>query len=106
MTNPDLTPPTIRCGVFRWIGLFLNGSILAGISFAYPTLSTASPSLFTGNTAWLILTLWGIVLVVHVGIVVLLEIREGFIIGRKQRAYDRAIGDYNRQKIKQRLEAS
>ena len=105
MTNPDLTPPNIRRGVFRWIGLFLNGSILAGIAFAYPQLSTSSPALFTGNTAWLILTAWGIFLIIHVVVVCFLELRENNIIGRKQRAYERALGDYNRQKIKQRLEA-
>lgn len=97
------TPPKIRRGYMRWVLLLLNGGVLAGICFTYPILSRSAPDVFTGNTAWLGLTLWGGILTFHVGLVVLLEMREGLIIRRKQRTYQQTVAEYNRQKIKQRL---
>lgn len=103
MTYQPPAPPKIRRGYFRWLFLLLNGGILAGIIFLYPTLSQSAPELFTGNTAWLGLTLWGMILMIHVGLVLLLEVREGVVITRKQRAYEHTLAEYNRQKIKDRL---
>ncbi|MCL4256066.1 MAG: hypothetical protein KJ043_20080 [Anaerolineae bacterium] len=103
MTYQPPAPPKIRRGYFRWVLLLLNGGVLAGIVFLYPTLSQSAPQLFTGNTAWFGLTLWGMILMIHVGLVLLLELREGVVISRKQRAYEQILAEYNRQKIKQRL---
>jgi hypothetical protein len=103
MTYHPPTPPKIRRGYLRWLLLLLNAGILAGVCFAYPALSQSAPQLFTGNTAWLVLTLWGIALMVHLGFVLLLEVSEGFFIARKQRTYQHRLAEYNRQRIKNRL---
>ncbi|PJF29401.1 MAG: hypothetical protein CUN52_08555 [Phototrophicales bacterium] len=102
MTYHPPTPPKIRRGYLRWLLLLFNAGILAGICFAYPALSQSAPHL-SGNTARLVLMLWGIALMVHLGFVLFLEVSEGLFIARKQRIYQHRLAEYNRQRIKNRL---
>lgn len=105
MASGTPPPPHTQRGIWRWILLLANGGILGIVALAYPQLSASAPAVFTGNTTWLILTLWGGLVILHLGVVLLLELREGYLIRRKLRTYERELGAYNRQKIKQRLES-
>lgn len=100
MTPPPSTPNIRRTSV-RWLLLLVHGGIFASIIFAYPTLFTTAPD----STLWLILSAWGIVVVIHLLLVCLLEIREGIRIYTQKSAYRNAQSAYQRQKIKERLES-
>jgi hypothetical protein len=84
--TPDFQPkpPLRRRSILRWIPLFIHALLFALVILAEPMLRT-SLSTAANNVLWLLLLLWGLLLVVHLLIVSLLELREGVIIARRHR---------------------
>lgn len=80
--------PTVqRRSVIRWILLALHAVPFAVLVFAYPQLLERYPDILGANLARLLISGWGVFLVIHLLLVCLLEFRENVVFARKQRRW-------------------
>ena len=93
-------PSVHRRGIIRWILLALNAIPFAVIVFAYPQLRTQFPQFFDDNLARLAIPVWGAVLVIHLLLVCLLEVRENVIYARRHRQRMKDFREYVRRRVR------
>lgn len=78
-------PDTRRRGIIRWILLALNAFPFAGLIAAYPMLLTAYPDILIDNRVRLAIQAWAAVILLHLLVVCMLEVRENIISARRAR---------------------
>jgi hypothetical protein len=99
-------PPRAKRGILRWILLFFHALPFVGLVFAYSTLAESAPAIFSGSLPWLIILIWAIVLLAHLLLVILLELREGIVFSfreRRRRKHYEAMHNENLERQKSRV---
>lgn len=98
MTNYPI-PGRHRRGIVRWLLMLLHALIFAVFIFAYPQLATRLPDFLMGNLPWLAIQVWAGIVLLHLLLVCLLELSEGWRYFRTERRQRRAFEEYQaRQK--------
>lgn len=87
MSEPDFfpTPSSPERGIVRWLWLAFHAILFAGVVFGYPWLLDTFPEIFASNIVWMGLPVWCGLLLLHLVLVALIDVREGFIHGRRER---------------------
>jgi hypothetical protein len=101
MSDLDFYPAPAPSGrsILRWLILFTHAVLFGVFIYAYPSLSDSIDGL-NSNLARMAILVWGGTLVLHVVLITLWDIIEGFIHKRKRRA---EIGEYRRMRNRQKL---
>lgn len=71
--------------VLHWVFFAAHVLPFAALIFAYASLSDSNPELFASNLAWLVIPIWGLIVLAHLAIVALIDLRESLAFMR----YDR-----------------
>lgn len=86
MNDPFLPIPTQKQrGIFRWVLMLFHGLLFAGVVFGYPLLLDLAPDVFDDNIARLGIPVWGLLVVAHVVLVAMIDVREGIVQARRDR---------------------
>ena len=96
-----MPPPEVKRGTLRWILLWVHAVPFAIVVFAYPILEANNPDVILNNLTWPLLSGWGLLLVAHLIIVALLDLRESIVFTRRERRrrreYQAMRAQYQRQ---------
>ena len=87
MRQPNFQPrpPRPQRGIVRWILLFIHMMPFIALVFVYQSLSLSEPDVFSGNLIWLGILAWGLLILAHFALVILLELREAMIFAARER---------------------
>lgn len=93
-------PSIHRRGIIRWVLLALNAVPFAFLVFAYPQLAAEFPDMLDDNLARVAIPIWGALLVVHLLLVCLLEVRENVVYARRHRQRMKEFRERVRRRIR------
>jgi hypothetical protein len=96
--HPMPSPP--RRTIMRWTLLAIHVAPFACVIFAYTSFSDSAPNIFNNNVTRLGIPMWGLLVVVHLILTAVFDLREGIVYGRKER---RRVRDYERLKKRQHM---
>jgi hypothetical protein len=107
MRDIDLIPSPDRQqrNLSRWLLLALHTLPFALVVFGYPRLAANYPAIFYGNLARLAILAWAGVLLLHLLIVALREVREGIMLARRERERREMYASMQRRHLKGRVTA-
>jgi hypothetical protein len=106
MTEPIFypMPEARRRGIGRWVLLALHALPFAVVVFAYPTLEELYPDIFATNAARILIPCWAGVMIFHVLLAALLDVREGTRVARRERERrEQFIRQHRRQQFASRI---
>lgn len=105
-----MPPPEVKRGTFRWILLLIHAIPFAFVVFAYPEFELRYADVLYNNITWPLLSVWALLLIAHLVIVALLDVRESVVFTRRERRrrreYEAMRNQYQRQQIAQRVKRS
>ncbi|MFW5692295.1 MAG: hypothetical protein ACOCX3_02975 [Chloroflexota bacterium] len=98
-------PSRRKRGVLRWLLLGLHLLPFVLIVAFYPSISDSIADIRTANLVRLGLPVWALVLILHLLIVCVLDVREGILFGRRERQRRRMNIEQNRERMMHQLYA-
>lgn len=103
-------PTERKRGITRWILLALHALIFAGVVIAHPELTARFPEIMDSNLARLGIPIWGLLLILHLLLTSLIDIREGIVAARIERRrrdeYRSLRHDRRRENLRERTRSS
>jgi hypothetical protein len=107
MRDIDLIPSPGRQqrNLSRWLLLALHTLPFALVVFGYPRLAANYPEILHDNLARLAILAWAGVLLLHLLIVALREVREGIMLARRERERREMYASMQRRHLKGRVTA-
>jgi len=100
-----MPPPEVKRGMLRWILLLIHAVPFALVIFVYPELQLRIPDVLYNNITWPLLSGWALLLIAHMVVVILLDLRESVVYSRRERRrrreYEAMRQQYQRQQMSQ-----
>ena len=93
-------PPRPNRSLLRWLLLFTHAALFALLIYSYPALADKNIGLFTGNTARILIPIWGGILALHLVMVMLRDTVEGIRFAYTER---KRLAEYRRLKNRRQL---